>query len=135
MGRWRELVAVAIGGVIGTGLRLGLDTLVPHEDAGFPTSTLIINVVGAFALGFAVSALWERPGFPAWLKAGSGAGLIGSFTTFSAVIVSLVAQAAAGEPLLALAYLVATLLLGFGAAVGGLAIGRRRRSEPDLVDE
>ena len=36
---WREFVAVAVGGVIGTSIRLAADTLIPHEATGFPVST------------------------------------------------------------------------------------------------
>ncbi|MES2171931.1 MAG: CrcB family protein [Actinomycetota bacterium] len=132
---WRELVAVGGGGVLGTGARLTLDAVIPHGDTTFPWSTLIINVVGSFALGALVSTLWKRRDLPNWLRAGLGAGLIGSFTTFSAVMVSLVAEGAHGEWMLAIAYLAATLLLGFAAAVAGIALGGRRGTAPDLVDE
>ena len=131
---WRELAAVAIGGAIGAALRLGLDTLVPHGDDAFPVSTLAINTIGAFALGLIVARVW--PLAPAWVRAGLGAGLLGTFTTFSAVAVSLVSLSAAGEWMLALAYLAATLLLGLGAAALGLRLGRVSPTPPiDLVDE
>ena len=122
---WREVVAVIVGAIVGTGLRLTLDTVVPHTDTTFPVSTLVINVVGAFALGILVSRVWVRPSTPGWLKAGLGPGLLGSFTTFSALVVSLVALASHGEWMLALAYLAASILLGFAAASAGLALGGR----------
>lgn len=118
----RELVAVLVGGAIGTALRLAIDTAVPHGDSEFPVSTLVINTVGALALGILVARLWPRAS--AWLRAGLGAGLLGSFTTFSAVTVSLVALSSAGEWMLAAGYLVATLALGWGAAALGLSLGR-----------
>ncbi|MCU1513777.1 MAG: hypothetical protein JWO10_867 [Microbacteriaceae bacterium] len=134
---WREFVAVAAGGVAGTAIRFALDTAVPHEDTGFPTSTLIINVVGAFVLGLLVSTLWRRPATPNWLKAGLGGGLLGSFTTFSAVIVSLLAEGSKGLWMLALLYLVLTLVVGFGAAALGFRLGSGRSSTlpPDEVNE
>ncbi len=133
---WRELLAVVVGGALGTGLRFGLDTVVPHTDTTFPISTLLANVVGAFVLALLVSRVWVRPATPPWLKAGAGAGLLGSFTTFSALIVSLVAQASHGEWMLAVAYLAASILLGFAAASAGLALGARSaRATIDEVDE
>jgi len=132
---WRPPVAVVVGGGVGTGLRLGLDTLLPHSDQGFPLSTLIINVLGSLLLGLLVSTVWRRASTPSWLKAGLGTGLIGSFTTFSALAVSLVAQSAAGEWMPALLTLVASLLLGLGAAALGLRLGGRRRTPIDEVDE
>jgi CrcB protein len=117
---WSAL-AVAVGAAVGTTLRLGLDLAVPHDDAGFPVSTLVVNVVGSFALGLLVTRLWPRAS--PWLRAGLGPGLVGSFTTFSAVAVSLVAL---GPTPLALLYLAATLGLGLLAAWAGLVLGARR---------
>lgn len=134
--RWpaRELAAVAAGGLVGTGLRLALDAALPHADDGFPVSTLIVNVLGAFVLGFFVARVWSR--VADWVRAGLGAGLLGSFTTFSALAVSLVALARSDEWMLALAYLAATLALGLFAAWLGLRLGRPRgQVAVDLVDE
>ncbi|MDO7882979.1 fluoride efflux transporter FluC [Salinibacterium soli] len=128
----RDVLAVLAGGLVGTGLRLGLDSVLPHE--GFAVSTLVANTVGALALGMLVARLWDR--VPSWLRAGLGAGLLGSFTTFSALAVALVSLGAAGDWMPALAYLVATMALGLGAAWLGLRIGRPRATAPlDLVDE
>lgn len=119
----RDLLAVLLGGAVGTALRLGGDALLPHTDTQFPLSTLLINVVGAFALGFLVARVW--PVAPGWLRAGLGTGLLGGFTTFSAVLASLLALLSADAVLLALGYLAATLVAGLGAAALGLALGRR----------
>lgn len=118
----RDLVAVVAGGAVGTALRLGIDALIPHGDDAFPVSTLIINTVGAFALGLLVARLWGSA--PSWLRAALGPGLLGSFTTFSALAVSLVTLVDAERWMTALAYLAVTLLLGFGAAALGLRLGR-----------
>lgn len=117
------LLAVLIGGAVGTALRLGIDALLPHGDDAFPWATLGINVLGAFVLGALVSSAWDRA--PAWLRAGLGPGLLGSFTTFSALAVSLVTLAAAEEWMLAAGYLAASILLGLTAAGLGLRLGRR----------
>jgi len=121
------LLAVFIGGVVGTGARLGLDALIPHSDSQFPLDTLLINIVGSFLLAVFVSRLW--PIVPAWLRAGLGPGLLGGFTTFSALMVSMVTLAASSQVLLALVYAVLSLALGFGAAALGFRIARR----PDVV--
>ena len=113
------LLAVLVGGALGTGLRLGLDSLI------FPFSTLVINVVGSFALGFLTARVWPtaRP----WVRAGLGPGVLGSFTTFSAFAVSLVSLASSGEWALGALYLVATIAVGFAAAWAGLRTGRPAR--------
>lgn len=131
-GRLAVLLAVFLGGLIGTGLRLLADTLLPNDDTGFPTATLLVNVLGSFLLGLLVARLWGRAAD--WVKAGLGTGLIGSFTTFSALMVSLVAQTTHGLWLLATGYLLLSLLLGFSAAALGLRLGRPT-IRIDWVDE
>lgn len=118
----RDLFAVLLGGMIGTGARWALDVLIPHDAAGFPVSTLVINIVGSFALGSLVGGLWKRD-VPSWVKAGLGAGLLGTFTTFSAVVLALVTLTEAGEILTAAVYLVVTLIGGFVAAAAGISVG------------
>lgn len=118
--------------MVGTGLRLLADTLIPHSDTSFPTSTLLVNVVGSFLLGLVVARFWS--GAAPWLKAGLGTGMIGSFTTFSAVMVSVVALGSHGLWPLAVAYAMLTLVLGFAAAAIGLRVGRVT-TPIDWVDE
>jgi len=127
------LVAVVLGAILGTGLRLGIDQLVA-PDSAFPWATLLINVVGSFVLGLLVARVW--PSAPAWLRAGLGTGLLGSFTTFSAVIVSLLTLTAAGTTVVAVGYLVASLVFGFAAALLGVRLGVRPPVDPPIaVDE
>ena len=130
---WRDLLAVAVGGALGTALRLGIDTVLPHGDTDFPVLTLVINTVGAFALALLVGRVWQFA--PTWVRAGLGAGLLGSFTTFSAIAVSLVSLTTAGLGMLAAVYLAATMVLGLGAAALGLRLGHPTRPPLDLVDE
>lgn len=113
---WRELLAVAIGGMLGTGARLTIDSLL-----GQPASTLAINVAGSFALGLLVARVWTSAA--PWARAGLGAGLLGSFTTFSALAVTLVTL---GFTWPAAVYLVLSIVLGLLAAWAGLRLGSRR---------
>ena len=110
------LLAVLVGGMLGTALRLLLDTTV-HQ----PLSTLLINVVGSLVLGFLTARVW--PSAPPWLKAGLGPGLLGSFTTFSAFAVIVVRL---GFSVSSVLYVVLTVALGLAAAYAGLRLGRRR---------
>lgn len=120
----RSLLAVLVGGLVGTGLRLGADVLAPLEWA-----TLAVNVIGSFVLAVLVARLWPR--VPEWMRAGLGPGLLGSFTTFSAVAVF-----AVQAPLpIALAYVAVSVILGAGAALLGLWAGRRPTAPIDPVNE
>lgn len=115
-------LAVLVGGLVGSGLRLGIDAVLPHAAPGtFPLSTLLINVAGSFVLALLVARVW--PTAPAWLRFGLGTGLLGSFTTFSALVVSLL-QLSFAYPAVAVLYLGASLVLGLGAAWLGLRMGR-----------
>ena len=116
-------LAVAVGGLIGTGLRLACDLAFPHADGDLPVETLLVNLVGAFVLGWLVGGLWTRPTTPMWFKAGLGSGVIGSFTTLSAVMASLIALAGVGEAWLAALYLVVSVVGGLALAAAGLRIG------------
>ena len=118
--------AVFVGGVIGTLARFGVDRLMPHETAGsLSVATVVVNVVGSFTLGLLVGGLWGRPGVPAWVKAGVGPGILGSFTTFSAIAVNIVAGATEGRWVDALLALSLSLVLGLAAAWLGLVVGAR----------
>jgi fluoride exporter len=120
----REVLAVIVGAIVGTGLRLGLDSTLVHHDDTFPWSTLIINLVGSFVLGVFVSRVW--PTAAPWLKAGLGAGLVGTFTTFSAYAASIVTLTDAHEVALAVTYLLVSVIGGLLAAFTGLSVGKRR---------
>lgn len=133
----RALLAVAIGGFVGTGLRLACDVAFPSPVGGFPLETLTVNLLGALVLGFLVGDLWKRPSTPAWLRAGLGTGLLGSFTTMSAVMVALVALGEAGEKGIAIAYLGISVIGGVALAASGLRLGTffaHRRMPGDISD-
>lgn len=116
------ILAVLVGGLLGTGLRLAVDVALPHDADAFPFGMLAVNVVGSFALAVLVARVWRIA--PAWLRAGLGAGLLGSFTTFSAIALAVVTLGASGAGLLAAGYVAVTLVAGLGAAFLGLRLGR-----------
>ena len=125
-------IAVAVGGLIGSAARLGLDLLLPHALGEVPWSTLLVNALGAFTLGLLVALVYPR--VPSWVATGLGVGVLGSFTTFSAYAVAVVALArggaATGDPLApgdlweAVLVLAGGLLSAIFFAWLGLASGR-----------
>lgn len=121
---WRAWVAVAVGALAGTELRYGLGLLFPEASGAVPWTTLSINVGGSFILA-ALTTLWiARPRTAFWLRAGIGPGLLGSFTTFSAVVFSIDQQARNGHHAAWLVYLGLSLVLGLGAAAAGWKAGK-----------
>jgi CrcB protein len=120
----RAWLAVAAGGLLGTEMRYGLGLVFPDVPGSVPWATLWINIGGSFVLA-ALTTIWmARPQTAFWLRAGLGPGLLGSFTTFSAVVFSVDQLARAGEHLVWVAYLVLSLLLGLAAAGLGWRCGR-----------
>ena len=113
----------------------------PTPPATFPWATFAVNVSGAFAMGLLVAFLVDRPGAHRLARPFVGVGVLGGWTTFSALAVDVVQLGAADEVQLALAYVAATFLVGtlaVGAGHGCRATGlagpvtraRRRCSSP-----
>lgn len=121
---WRAWTAVAVGGLVGTELRYGAGVLFPETAGSIPWTTLGINVAGSFVLA-ALTTVWiARPKTAFWLRAGLGPGLLGSFTTFSAVVYAIDQLYRAGLHASWVAYLALSLVLGLGAAAAGWKTGK-----------
>ena len=116
--------AVAVGGLAGTEARYGLLLLFPPRTGTVDWTTLGINAGAALLLGFLTSWWLFAPAAPGWLRAGLGPGLLGSFSTFSALALQLDRLLAAGITGSLLTYLFLSLVLGLLGAIAGLALGR-----------
>ena len=119
------LVAVALGGVIGSLGRYAVGVALPHAAGEFPWATLTVNVSGAFAMGLLVAFLVDRPGVHRLARPFLGVGVLGGWTTFSALAVDVVqlGRADAVSPLVA--YVAATFLVGTLAVGAGTVVGHR----------
>ncbi|WP_236557553.1 fluoride efflux transporter FluC [Arthrobacter sp. 9AX] len=115
---------MAVGGLVGTELRYGLGLAFPELPGSVPWATLWINVGGSFVLALLTTVWMARPQTAFWLRAGLGPGLLGSFTTFSAVVFAVDQLARAGEHFVWVLYLVLSLLLGLAAAGAGWRSGK-----------
>ena len=130
---WRAWLAVAAGGFLGTELRYGLGLAFPEQTGSVPWTTLLINVAGSFALA-ALTTIWmARPQTAFWLRAGLGPGVLGSFTTFSAVMLATDQLLRAGEHQAWLLYLALSLAFGLTAAGAGWRLGRLLARPVDAV--
>lgn len=121
----RVWAAVAVGGAAGSEARYLLGLAFPQPAAGVDLVVLWVNVAASLALGW-LTGRWSARPAPDWVRAGLGPGLLGGFSTFSALALSLERLTAAGSAAEAAGYLAASLLLGLGAAALGLFLGLRR---------
>ena len=110
------VAAIASGGAIGAALRWGVAELAdtigsPHLPATWSWATLIVNVLGCLLIGLAARTV--APDTTAWAFAVTG--VLGGFTTFSALAVELNDLADAERLPLAVLYGAVTLAAGVGA--------------------
>ncbi len=110
------LPAVAGGGA----LRIGLGQVFPDAD-GIPWTLLVINLVGSFTIGI-VGVLW---GARAHLWPLLGPGLLGGFTTFSAI--AAMAWTTAVGPGMSFTILAASLIVCTLAAKAGVYVAEVRK--------
>jgi CrcB protein len=123
----RELAAIFAGGFVGAVARAELAEALPVAPGSWPWATFIVNVGGAFLLGYFVTRLQERLPVSAYRRPLLGTGLCGSLTTFSTVQLELLRMLDADRIGLALAYAVGSTLAGFLAVILATNLVRRTR--------
>jgi CrcB protein len=118
------LAAVAAGGAFGAVSRYAISLAIPETSSGFPWATFLINITGSAVLGFLVTLLRDQ--FPRGRLARPllGTGFIGAYTTFSTFTTEAVLLARAGHPVVAVAYVLASVVAGLAAAWAGMISAR-----------
>jgi len=122
-----DFLWVGLGGGLGSVLRWWTGRLVADRYVGdFPLSVFVINVSGAFVIGF-LSVLFEvdwRDRYGSALNAAVLTGLLGGFTTFSSMQLGAAELKAKKRGMLAVFYLLLSTAVGLLAATLGAAIAR-----------
>lgn len=127
---WDIIAVVAAGGMIGATGRYALSLALPTEPGRFPWGTFLTNVSGAAVLGLLLVLLTERYESGRYLRPFLGTGVMGAYTTFSTFMVEADLLVRDGHPVLALSYLVGSLLAGAVAVWLGMRVGRRLPVRP-----
>jgi CrcB protein len=113
----------ALGAALGSLARLQVSYLIQSpSESSFPWATFLVNVIGALLIGIVASQpkIMNNEGLRYFVVTG----ILGGFTTFSAIAVETLQLAAA--PLLLITYVVATFAVGLMATHFGSVIGGRK---------
>lgn len=123
----RELTAIFVGGFVGAVARAELVEALPAAPGSWPWATFIVNVLGAFMLGYFTTRLQERLPVSAYRRPLLGTGLCGALTTFSTVQLELLRMLDADRVGLALAYALCSVTAGFVMVFVATNLVRRAR--------
>lgn len=123
----RELAAVFVGGALGTVARAALATFAAPDPGHWPWPTFIVNIVGAFLLGYFTTRLLERLPVSSYRRPLLGTGVCGGLTTFSTMQVEIIKMLEHHNYGLAVGYTVASIVAGLIALYLATAMVRRIR--------
>jgi fluoride exporter len=124
------VVAVAIGGAVGTVVRYELALAEPVQSGRFPWATFTANLVGSLVLGIAVVVFAEDRVSTRVPRAFVAVGFCGGLTTFSTWMVESVLLTRDGFGGTAALYLVVSVVAGFAAIALGVGATRRVIGRP-----
>ncbi len=120
-----RVLAIAAGGAVGALLRYwvssGTHALLGR---GFPYGTLVVNVLGSFAIGFLFVFFLERMALSGEWRAGILVGVLGAFTTFSTFSIETLNLLEEGAHLKASLNVALSVALCLAGAWFGLLLGR-----------
>ena len=121
----RTAVAIAVAGAVGALARYGLEGVVSRRTAGaFPWGTFVVNVSGAFVLGFVFTLMTEQFSVAAWIRGAITIGFLGAYTTFSTLSFETYRLFEDGAAGIAVANALGSIAAGLGAVYLGVVAGR-----------
>jgi fluoride exporter len=119
-----RIAAIIAGGAIGTLARAALADALPHRGGQWPWATFIVNLAGAFILGWLLTRLAERTAPSRHWRLFAGTGFCGALTTFSTFQIETFEFARDGHVALAVGYPAASIAAGMALAVAGVLSAR-----------
>nr|CAA9338956.1 MAG: Fluoride ion transporter CrcB [uncultured Nocardioidaceae bacterium] len=120
MGEARVLLAVALGGTVGSLGRYAATVAFPTEPGSFAWTVLLVNVTGCALLGVLTGLLASERARHPLARPFLGVGVLGGFTTFSTFALDTHALADAGALPGAFAYVGLTVVACLAAAMAGV---------------
>ena len=110
-------LCVGIGGFFGSILRYLVGLVPVNPSNGFPVKTLVINVVGAFALGLIAAIASKNSNLSEPVVLMLKVGVCGGFTTFSTFAYEATSLMQNGTTWLGIAYMILSMVLGVCAII------------------
>ncbi len=121
----RKYIFISIGGILGAIFRHlfeGIHICRYYEN--IPINTLMINVLGSFAMALIITIAFEVWEFDSDIRLGIVTGFLGAFTTFSTLCKETVALLYVGDYFSAISYITVSAILGIAAAYFGIVLAR-----------
>lgn len=118
------MAAIFCGGCAGASARALVSDWLPHDAAKWPWPTFVVNVAGAFLLGYFTTRLLERLPLSSYRRPALGTGLCGGLTTFSAMQLEIVQMLDGGHVTLAFSYAATSIVAGFVAVAAATSLAR-----------
>lgn len=117
-----HVVLVAAGGAVGSVARYLVGVWsVRVLGLAFPWGTLIVNLVGSFAIGLLAELIARRFNASMELRLLLVTGFLGGFTTFSAFSLDTIALYERGQVTTAAVYVLVSVVLSLAATFAGMA--------------
>lgn len=120
----RTGVGIAIAGAAGALARYGIEGVIARRSGLFPWGTFVVNVTGAFVLGFVFTVLTDRLTVAPWIRSTLTIGFLGAYTTFSTLSLETFRLVEDGALMLAALNGLGSLAAGLVAVYGGVVLGR-----------
>ena len=125
MPTWQKVIVVAAGSALGGALRAMLVWFTAARvTTEFPLGVMLVNIVGCFVFGVAIRYGVQSGSMSDTTRLLITTGLCGGFTTFSAFGMDIVEGLEDGRTTMITTYVVASIVLGVGAMLWGISIGR-----------
>ena len=121
----QSILVVALGGSLGALSRYGLGYWISSKwNQGFPLHTFVINITGAFLLGFLNILFIEKLTISPLWRLGIGVGFLGAYTTFSTFGYEFIMLLEGGSLVTAGLYTLLTVIIGFAGVALGVGLAR-----------
>lgn len=121
----KSVLWVGLAGMAGAITRVVLGQFI-YSESGFPMATLVVNLVGTFVLCWIVAGSLHKISANRQLYDAVTTGFLGSFTTFSALSLETVLLIESGQLVMAIVYVILSVIGGLAAGIIGFYLGDRK---------